>query len=143
MPVFAVASCFVRTAVWLSRERRVSGEAGFGLTRDRPEVRGLADDARRGGPVERFGVRVVALRVADPDPAFAADFDVLRERFDLVAVLALVRRGLVLGRGLAPRALLGLAALGAATFFDARPSAAGCLLLDALVPSERSLLVDA
>ena len=137
MPAFAVDSCFVRPRVWASRERRVSGDAGFGLTRAPPEVRRAADEARRGAPVERFGVRVVAFGLVDPDPVFAGDLDVLRERCDLVDVLALVRRGLVLGRGLAPRPLPGLAALGArATSFDARPVAAGFPLFDALVPSE-------
>ena len=160
MPVFAVDSCFARPTVRVSRGRRVSREAGFVFTRAPPELRRLADEARLGAPVERFEVRVVALRVADPDPASAADLDVPCERCDLVAVLATVRGGLVPGRALAPRTLpdlsprtlpdlspLGLFAgvdglRARATFFGARPLAAGFPLLAALAPSVRSLLVD-
>jgi hypothetical protein len=100
-PIFAADGSFVWSSVLAFRERWVSREGGFAF------VLGVMAVCRRTrvtpcgrpvDPVDRFGVRVVAVRAAAPERVSVAAFDVLRERSELVVVLALARRGLVLGR---------------------------------------------
>jgi hypothetical protein len=45
--------------------------------------------------LDRFEPRLVALGAASPEPLLVAALDLLRERSELVALLALVRRGLL------------------------------------------------
>ena len=101
MPIFAPDGSFVWSGVRAFRERWVALEAGLALVLGVTEVCRRTRVIRRGrsvGPVDRFAVRVVAVRPASPERVAAAAFDVPRERFELVVVLACARRGLVLER---------------------------------------------
>jgi hypothetical protein len=101
MPIFAGDGCFVWSGVPAFRERWVSREAGFALVLRVMAFCRRTSVTRRGRPVDPvdvFGVRVVAVRAAAPERVSVAPFDVLGERFELVAVLACARRALVLER---------------------------------------------
>lgn len=109
MPIFAPDRDFVWSGVRAFRDRRVPTETRFALVGGPVPVCRGTGVTRRGAlvvPVDRFGVRVVAFRVAAPEPASVAPAGLLRERSELVLVLAFVRRRLLLERAWALATLL-------------------------------------
>src|SRR5437763_8336409 len=99
MPTFAARAGIGWSGARPFRKRGALREAWFRLLRD------PAEDCRRtlvtrrrvlAEAFDRFRVRVVAGRGAAPEPLSLTGLDLLGERSELVAVLALIRGGLLL-----------------------------------------------
>src|SRR6478672_10430140 len=108
MPTFAAEDGFVLLGLRPFLERCPSREAAFLSPCDPAVVCRRVVVAPRvllAESFDRLGVRVVALRVVPPEPVSLAAADLLREPSEFV-VLALGRRGLLLGRAWASAPLV-------------------------------------
>ena len=139
MPSFVAEEGFAWSGRGPFRERCPSRAAVFRLGLDAAEVCRRAVVAPRvlsTGPFGRFGVRVVALRFAPPDPPPLAAFDLPRERSELV-VLALMPRDLPPDRSAVAGAVLPRLGVPAARRVPARSPASRFLCVDARAESPR------